>query len=56
MIKPRSSPSHFELQAEAQQRNLKEKLTHILVKPQPVEWTVNVACCTMVECDQTSNN
>ena len=30
MIKPRSSPSHFELQAEAQQRTLKEKLTHVL--------------------------
>ena len=57
MIKPRSSPSHFELQAEAQQRNFEGEnqftFSYIL---QPVEWTVNVACHAYHKCDHTSNH
>ena len=44
MIKPRSLPSHFELQAEAQTEELwRRKPTHILVNPS-VSWTDNQCC------------
>ena len=55
MIKPRSLPSHLELQAEAQQRNFgrRNQFSYIL---QPVEWTVNAACHAYGKCDHTSNH
>ena len=57
MIKPRSLPSHFELQAEAQQRNFEgeTQFTFSFIL-QPVEWTVNVACHAYDKCDHTSNH
>ena len=57
MIKPRSLPSHFELQAEAQQRNFEGETSlcsHSSFKP--AEWTVNVACHAYGKCDHTSNH
>ena len=48
MIKPRSLPSHFELQAEAQQRNFEgetSSCSHSCL--QPVEWTVNAVIGTV---------
>ena len=58
MVKPRSLPSHFELQAKAkEQRNFEgdANITFLLIL-QPVEWTVNVACHTYDKCDNTSNH
>ena len=54
VIKPRSLPSHFKLQAEAQPWNFEGKTnSHSF---QPVEWTLNVACYTNDKCDHTSNS
>ena len=56
MIKPRSSPSHFELQAEAQPENFEGKTYSCSSDSfHQLKWTVNVACYTNGECDQTSN-
>ena len=57
MIKPRSLPSHFELQAEAQPGNFEEKANSCSFDSfKPVEWKLNVACYTNGKCDHSSNN
>ena len=59
MIKPRSLPSHFELQAEAkEQRNFEgDANSHSYVIPSDqLNETVNVACHTYDKCDHTSNH
>ena len=55
-IKPRSQPSHFELQAEAQPRNFEGKTNSHSLTPSTVEWKLNVACYTNGKCDQTSKD
>ena len=56
MIKPRSLPSHSELQAEAQLWNFEGKTnSHSVRLLQPDESGVNVACYTNGKCDHTSN-
>ena len=56
MIKPRSQPSHFELQAEAQPWNFERTYcSHSSDSLQSDECRVNAACYTNGECDTTSN-
>ena len=57
MIKPRSQPSHFELQAEAHPRNFEGKTNSCSFDSfNQLNGKLNVACCTNGECDHTSNN
>ena len=56
MTKPRSLPSHFELQAEAQQRNFEgETNSHSFESFNQLN-EVKVACYTNGECNYPSNN
>ena len=54
-IKPRSQPSHFKLQADAQPWNFEGKFCACSSLLQSNECGVNVACYTNGECDTTSN-
>ena len=57
MIKPRSQPSHFELQAEAQQRNFEGETNSCSCESfSQLNGTINIACYTNGECDQSSNS
>ena len=57
MITPRSLPSHFELQAEAQQRNFEgETNSHSCSSFNQLNDKINVACHAYDRCDHTSNH
>ena len=56
MIKPKSQPSHFKLQADAQPWNFEGKILCMFFRLlKPDECGLNVACYTNGKCDTTSN-